>query len=187
MREERPADDQYYETRIPLLSQGDLFRDVPLAYPVPGAIVEDESDLGFGSRHFLAGPLETGFAVLTTPTCSMRAQGAPDRYAHPVRTLVPLMPIERLVDDGLVDSAKLGLVRKYDGMINYMYLPAHVPSGLPESMALLYMPVTMHHDIIDGQRTTQLAVEGAQQFQRKLVWFCSSWQEPRSTFEPPLD
>jgi len=72
VREERPADDQYYETRIPLLSQGDLFRDVPLAYPVPGAIVEDESDLGFGSRHFLAGPLETGFAVLTTPTCSMR-------------------------------------------------------------------------------------------------------------------
>jgi hypothetical protein len=186
VREERPDDSAYYETRLPLLSQGDIFRDVPLAYPVPGEIVEEENFSG-GSRHFLSGPLETGFAMLTTPTCSMRAQGAPHVYAHPVRTLVPLMPTERLVGEGLLDAAKLGLVRKYDGLINYMYLPPHQESGLPESLALLYMPVTMHHDIIDGQREAQLAREGARQLHRKLVWFNSSWQEPRSTFDPPLD
>ncbi len=187
MREERPDDTAYYETRRSLLSQGDIFRDVPLAYPVPGEIVEDDESFSGGTRHFLAGPLETGFAILTTPTCSMRAQRAPDVYAHPVRTLVPLMPTERLVGEGLLDAAKMGLVRKYDGLINYMYLPPHQESGLPESLALLYMPVTMHHDIIDGQRVTQLAVEGARQLHRKLVWFSSSWQEPRSTFEPALD
>jgi hypothetical protein len=88
----RPADAAYYETRIPLLSQGDIFRDVPLAYPVPGQIVEAETTSG-GVRHFLAGPLEIGTAMLITPTCSMRAQREPGKYAHPVRTLVPIMPI----------------------------------------------------------------------------------------------
>jgi hypothetical protein len=68
-----------------------------------------------------------------------------------------------------------------------MYLPPHDASGQPESLALLYMPVTMHHDIIDGQRTTQLAVEGGRQLHRKLVWFQTSWQEPRATFDPALD
>ena len=35
-RPERPADADYYERdRVELFSQGDLFRDVPLAYPLP--------------------------------------------------------------------------------------------------------------------------------------------------------
>jgi hypothetical protein len=183
--EVRPDDAAYYETRIPLLSQGDIFRDVPLAYPVPTEIVEAETSGGV--RHFLAGPLETGPAMLITPTCSMRAQREPGKYAHPVRTLVPILPIEWLLKQELLDASKLGLARKYDGLINYMYLPPHEASALPESLALLYMPVTMHHDMIDGQRTTQLAVEGARQLHRKLVWFETSWQEPRATFEPAPD
>jgi hypothetical protein len=181
----RPADDAYYETRIPLMSQGDIFNDVPLAYPVPTEIVEAETSGGV--RHFLAGPLEIGRAMLITPTCSMRAQRDPGKYAHPVRTLVPLLPTEFLIEQGLLDASKLGLARKYDGLINYMYVPPHERSGQPESMALLYMPVTLHHDMIDGQRATQLAVEGARQLHRKLVWFFTSWLEPRATFEPALD
>ena len=35
-RPERPSDADYYERdRVELFSQGDLFRDVPLAYPLP--------------------------------------------------------------------------------------------------------------------------------------------------------
>ncbi len=35
-RPERPQDADYYERdRVELFSQGDLFRDVPLAYPLP--------------------------------------------------------------------------------------------------------------------------------------------------------
>jgi len=75
-REERPSDDAYYERdRVPLFSQGDLFRDVPLDYPTPPReIVADEEAAGRGSRSFLSGPLEFGPALLITPTCSMRAQ-----------------------------------------------------------------------------------------------------------------
>jgi hypothetical protein len=89
--------------------------------------------------------------------------------------------------EGYSMEASSDLARKYDGLINYMYLPPHEPSGQPESMALLYMSITLHHDMIDGQRTTQLAVEGARQLHRKLVWFNTSWLEPRATFVPALD
>ncbi len=43
-RPERPRDADYYERdRVELFSQGDLFRDVPLAYPLPAdELVVDE-------------------------------------------------------------------------------------------------------------------------------------------------
>ena len=44
-RPERPADADYYERdRVELISQGDVFRDVPLAYPLPAneLVVEAE-------------------------------------------------------------------------------------------------------------------------------------------------
>jgi hypothetical protein len=52
---ERPPDADYYERdRVELFSQGDLFRDVPLAYPLPaGELVVDEAS--GGSRRFLSG------------------------------------------------------------------------------------------------------------------------------------
>lgn len=183
--ERRPDDEDYYESRLELFSQEDIFHDVPLAYPLPAEEILEEE--GHGSRRFLSGPFEVGLAMLVTPTCSMRAQGAPDRYAHPVRTLVPLRRFEELVEAGLLAESKAGLARKRDGLINYMYLPESEEFGLPETLALLYMPVTLHHEFLEGQRVTQLTVEGARQLHRKLVWFASSLQLDRATFEPPLD
>ncbi len=74
-RPERPADADYYERdRVELFSQGDLFCDMPLAYPMPAdELVVDEE--GGGSRRFLSGPLEFGTAMLITPSCSLAAQG----------------------------------------------------------------------------------------------------------------
>ncbi len=188
MPDERPGDDLYYETRLELFSQGDIFRDVPLAYPsTADAIALPDDEESAGSRRFLSGPFDVGLAMLTTPTCSMRAQGAPDRYAHPVRTLVPVRPFEELIDAGILDVSRAGLARKRDALINYMYLPANDELGLPESVAFLYMPVTIHHEFLIGQRITQLAAEGARQLHSKLVWFASGLKLDRATFEPPLD
>lgn len=96
------------------------------------------------------------------------------------------------LDEGLIshlglNEEKLGFLRSYDGLINYMYLPASDGLGLREGLALLYMPITLHHDIIDGQRITQLAIEGARQLHRKLVWYTSRWLESRELFDPPMD
>jgi hypothetical protein len=190
-RPERPADADYYEPdRVELFSQGDLFRDVPLAYPMPAAelLVDEE---GGGSRRFLSGPLEFGPAMLITPTCSLAAQRGVG-YSHPVRTLVLVVPLEGLVERGVIKEAAATDLRRFDHLINYMYLPPldfdELEFSMPESIALLYMPVTLHHAFLDGQRVSQLAYRGAQQLQRKLVWFYSGWlEDDLDTFEPPMD
>jgi hypothetical protein len=190
-RPQRPADADYYERdRVELVSQGDLFRDVPLAYPLPAdeLVVEEESG---GNRRFLSGPLEFGPAILITPSCSLGAQRV-GGYAHPVRTLVPVLPLAELVERGVVKETALDDLRRFDHLINYMYLPPldadELEFSMPESVALLYMPVTLHHAILEGQRVSQLAYRGAQQLQRKLVWFYSGWlEDDLDVFEPPMD
>jgi hypothetical protein len=72
MPDERPADDLYYESRLELFSQGDLFRDVPLAYPSPADSIVLLDDETAGSRRFLSGPFDVGLALLTTPTPGRR-------------------------------------------------------------------------------------------------------------------
>ena len=187
---ERPSDADYYERdRVELFSQGDLFRDMPLAYPLPAdeLVVDEESGR---SRRFLSGPLEFGPAMLITPSCSLGAQGG--GYAHPVRTLVPVLPVAELVERGVVKEAALGDLRRFDHLINYMYLPPlevdELEFAMSESVALLYMPVTLHHAFLEGQRVSQLAYRGAQQLQRKLVWFYSGWlEDDLDLFDPPMD
>jgi hypothetical protein len=118
----------------------------------------------------------------------MRAQQTTDvAYAHPVRVLAVIRPVKELVDRGILTVDRVGLLRKYDGLMNYLYLPASLPINFPESVALLYMSVILHHDMIEGQRITQLAFEGAQQLQRKLVLFASGLPVDRNEFKPPMD
>jgi hypothetical protein len=183
---ERRPTGRYYEQRTELLSQGDIFVDVPLAYPAPADSVVLEDDES-AARRFLSGPLDFGPAVLITPTCSMRAQSSTPGYAHPVRSLVPLRPVEELLDLGVIDKAKLGLAQSRDSLINYMYMPADRDLDLAESLALLYMPVTLHHEMIVDQRVAQLTIDAARQLQRKLVWHASSILLRISDFQPPLD
>jgi hypothetical protein len=191
-RPERPADVDYYERdRVELFSQGDLFRDVPLAYPLPADELVVAEVEGGGSRRFLSGPLTFGPAMLITPSCSLGAQGTAG-YGHPVRTLVPVIPLAELIDRGVVKETALVDLRRFDHMINYMYLPPfdvdELDFSMPESVALLYMPVTLHHAFLEGQRVSQLAYRGAQQLQRKLVWFYSGWlEDDLDSFEPPMD
>ena len=117
----------------------------------------------------------------------MRAQQTTDaKYAHPVRVLAVMRPVDELLQRGILTADRSGLLRKYDGLINYMYLPEYADE-FPESVALLYMTVILHHDIIEGQRITQLAYAGAQQLQRKLVAFASGLLFDRSEFKPPMD
>lgn len=143
-----------------------------------------------GRRSFLSGPFETGFGMLITPTCSLRSQPADAQvpYSHEVRTLVPILPFddEKFVKAGILNADAIKQVRTHDSAINYMYLPA-LSGVMPEGLALLYMPLTMHHDVIDGNRVAQLSLEGARQLHRKLVRFYSGWEEGRDFFQPPMD
>jgi hypothetical protein len=183
--EQRPDDAGYYvRDRTSLFSQGDVFADVPLTFPGVGAFVAEHE----GSRFFLSGPLEPGPAILITPTCQMSAQGAGEGYAHNVRTLVPIRTVDELVTAGAVKAASLQNVRSIDNLSNYMYLPA-LDGQYGESLALLYMPITIEHELLSNTatRVSQLAPEGARQLLRKLVLCCSNIPIPRRYFKPPMD
>lgn len=186
MAHERRPQGPYFEQRTSLLSQGDIFRDVPLAFPSPAdaIVLEDAADTG---RSFLSGPLDYGPAMLITPTCSMRSQAPGLDYAHPVRTLVPLRPVTELIELGILDASKRGLADARDSLINYMFVPSHPRLGLGETLALLYMPVTLHHDMIADARITQLTYDASSQLQKKLTWFASSLLADRADFDPPMD
>jgi hypothetical protein len=157
--------------------------------PASELVIDEEE--GRGSRRFLSGPLEFGPAMLITPSCSLAAQREAG-YSHPVRTLVPALPLEALVEQGVITETAVDDLRRFDHLINYMYLPPldvdELKFSTPESIALLYMPVTLHLAFLDGQRVSQLAYRGAQQLQRKLVWFYSGWlEDDLDTFHPPMD
>jgi hypothetical protein len=183
---ERRPQGEYYEMRTELLSQGDVFVDVPLAYPSPATeiVIEERAE---ETRLFLSGPLDFGPAILITPTCSMRSQTDGRSYAHPVRTLVPLRPVEELLERGVLDTSKRGLAEKRDSLINYMWFPALRDAEIPDSLALLYMPVTVHHDMVVESRVAQLTHEAAQQLQKKLAWHMTSMLIQRREFDPPMD
>jgi hypothetical protein len=181
----RPAG-EYYEIRHELLSQGDIFRDVPLAFPLPADRIYDDPDQSTAKRRFLSGPLEYGMAILLSPTCSMRAQGS-SGYAYPSRTLAPLMPLALLIEQRYVPEQNADLARRFDSLKNYMYIPASASLDILESLALLYMPITLHHDIVVDQRITQLTFAASQQLQSKLTLFFSDLQVDVSNFDPAMD
>lgn len=105
---------------------------------------------------------------------------------------MPVLPLAALVERGVVKETALDDLRRFDHLINYMYLPPldvdELEFSMPESVAPLYMPVTLHHAFLEGQRVSQLAYRGAQQLQRKLVWFYSGWlEDDLDVFDPPMD
>ena len=110
-RPERPVDAEYYEReRVALFSQGDLFRDVPLAYPLPAEELVIDQEEGGRGRRFVSGPLTFGPAMLITPSCSLAAQ-ATAGYGHPVRTLVPIIPLAELTEQGVQIILKASILR----------------------------------------------------------------------------
>jgi hypothetical protein len=186
---ERRPQGGYYETRTELLSQGDIFADVPLAYPTPAGeiVMEVPESVEETTRVFLSGPLDFGPAMLVTPTCSMRSQTSRRDYAHPVRSLVPLRPTAELLEAGVLDAAKRSIAERRDSLINYMWIPRDSDLGIGESLALLYMPVTLHHELIAGSRVTQLTYDAASHLQKKLAWHSTSVLLDRADLDPPMD
>lgn len=174
--EERPPDADYFEERTDYFRQGDVFRDIPLGYPFPAEAFSHAA----GSRKFLSGPFEPGFGLLLTPTCSMAAQSAPGQYAHPVRTLAPVLPLEHLIETAAIKPGSVEDLRRYDHLVNYLYLPPIATVGMPESLALLYAAITIHHDYVaddpDGpngermsRRVAQLSPAAAVHLKYKLT------------------
>ena len=164
----RPADEEYYvDPWSDTFLQGDLFKDVPIAIPAP----PDAVVIAEGERRFVSGPFDAGPAMLISPSCAIAAQGPtvpPGSYAHPARTLVPIRSVDELVEAGAIPERNLGNLRA-DRLRNYLYLPAF--TDWPEGAALLYMPVTVHHDVIAQDRVAQLTGAAFWHLRVKLMAF----------------
>jgi hypothetical protein len=164
----RPADDDYYvEPWSDTFFQGDIFKDVPLGFAAPpDAVVMAE-----GERRFITGPFDAGPALLISPSCAIAAQG-PDMpsgaYAHAARIMVPIRRVSELLESGVVTEQNLGLLRA-DRLVNYLYLPGS--EDQEEGVALLYLPITVHHDVISAQRTAQLTGSAFWHLRVKLMAF----------------
>jgi hypothetical protein len=163
-----------------LLSQlADLFKEVPFALPAPpDAVVIDE-----GERRFVSGPFDATPAMLISPSCIIAAQGEvrPGAYAHPARTLVPIRPVESLIESGAITGPNLGHLRA-DRLRSYFYLPEG--PEWPESAALLYIPISMHHDVIAANRVAQLTGTAYWHLRVKLVVFSTGLLLDPSVFGP---
>lgn len=164
----RPADDDYYvDPWTEQMLQGDIFLNVPLGIIAPpDAIVIEE-----GERRFVTGPFDAGPAMLISPSCAIAAQGKDveaGQYAHPARILVPIRPLEQLVDAGAIAGDNVGLF-KADRLVNYLYLPEG--PEWPESAGLLYLPITIHHEVIVQDRAVQLTGPAFWQLRYKLMAF----------------
>ena len=184
----RPDDGDYYvEPWSATFLQGDVFRDVPIALPAPpDAVLVDE-----GERRFVSGPFDATFAMLISPSCSIAAQGksvGPGAYAHPVRVLVPIRPVQALIDARAITDNNLGHLRA-DRLRNYLYLPAgpgwSASDSWPESAALLYMPISMHHDVISQDRVAQLSGIVHRHLRVKLMAFAGGFVLDPGELGPP--
>ena len=53
-----------------------------------------------------------------------------------------MLPLDELVEKGVVKKGSLDDLRTHDHLINYFYLPPIEEAGMPESMVLLYSGIT---------------------------------------------
>jgi hypothetical protein len=162
----------YRPITTPLFSQGDIFLGVPLP------VVADPDLIG----------IDTNLSMLITPTTAIRARGAtnPAAYMAPHVTVVPVL---RLPIPTIRDYPTLA---GQDELLHYMYLPADPLSRLPESVAVLSMPITMPLSYLLNEEVTriaQLGREGLRQLQNKLVWWVAGGERlaHRCQFDPPMD
>jgi len=167
----RPTDPEYYvEPDVQDRLLGDIFRDVTFDFPGQHGHEEVYGD----PRRFLA-RLMRAEAMLLNPTCSMynhNAAGDDLGVAHPLRTIIPVVPLKTLIEVQVYTAGQADAIRASDENLVAMYLPAWTAKDFRESMALFYMSVTISEAILaQSVKTIQLGDEGRRQLKQKLGKF----------------
>ena len=101
--------------------------------------------------------------------------------------LAPVLSIEHLVKAGTVKEAALPDLRKFDHLMNYFYLPPIDDHGFPESLALIYGAITVHHDYLVDRRIAEVGEEAAIHLKLKLSAHFSGSLFSHADFEDDLD
>jgi hypothetical protein len=166
--EYRPADDEYWEPPwSPILYQGDLFEAIPFQVP-PIDVYQSDYEPG---KHFI-GELGFAYGLLVTPTCDMLDQ-RPGARAHPFRVLVPILPLDWVIQGTGTLAESRGLVTKRDRVLPYMYLPPLPGVFDEESVACLYRPSVVSDQFLADppRRIAQLKPRARQHLKFKLAFY----------------
>lgn len=131
----RPQDDEYWlDPWSRVLFSGDVFEAIPFGGQPTRVLIDDEAD---PAKHY-QGEVAFGYGLLISPTCDMYDQFTDQpQPAHPYRVLVPVLPLDEVVEATQAVEQNVGLLRSRDSLHPYMYLP---PLGhhFPESVACLF-------------------------------------------------
>jgi len=146
----------YFGPRGHLVSQGDIFEDVPIVV-APGP-VDGEHDV------------TSAECMVLTASCNI------DHRADQL-LVCPVAPMANLgLDRGIIKE-----IREYDCHHRLMYLPAE--DDRPERMALIYKAQSIDRHVLEScDRQSQLTADATRQLMRKLVLFLSGNHFPRATF-----
>jgi hypothetical protein len=153
--EQRPAT-EYFGSRGHLVSQGDIFEDVPLAVSPGGP----EDALQITSEE----------AMVLTASCMI------DHRADELQ-VAPVITIDRLgFGDGLMNE-----IREYDCHHRVMYLP--MEGGKPERAVRLDKAQPISRHILEScDRQSQLTAEATRHLMRKITLYSTGNHFPRDKF-----
>jgi hypothetical protein len=167
--EHRPHDEEYWQRPwARALFAGDLFEAIPFG-DQPAVIYTTEA-ADATSKHFL-GEVAFGYGLLITPTCDMAEQHSTGQVAHPYRVLVPVIPLDLVVQQTAAIEQSIGLLRSRDTITPYMYLPPLPGLFESEQVACLFRPTLVSDELLRDppRRVAQLQPHARRHLKVKLA------------------
>jgi len=201
----------YYEFRHEWLTQGDIFKDVPVSQLGPELLKlenppESAEPIPEGLMPVLAYVWTTGFGMLLSNTCDFRHPRARDIDQQPLEYpnpddvyhngFVRVAPIFPLKDcPWIPNDVDIHIrIRAFDHYRRFMYLPAMARTSeledepLPEAVVALQMADLLHLDLIRQlPKITQLKRVARQQLNRKLVLLDTGAPTRHEDFDPDME
>lgn len=165
-KNKRPRDDAYWcRAWSKVLFAGDVFQAIPFHAPPTELYVAEEHQ----EQHYF-GQIGWSYGLLVSPTCDMHESIEPERIAHPFRVLVPILPLDEVVEHTQAVEESLGLLRSRDQLHAYLYLPA-LDGFFDESVACLYRPTVVTEDFLADppRRIAQMQPEARRHLKVKLA------------------
>ena len=146
------------------LFAGDLFEAIPFG---DQPTMLHRADDG---KHFV-GEVAFAYGLLTTPTCDMAEQRDEGQAAHPIRVLVPVLPLVAVAEQAGAVANSMKLLRSRDTLHPYMYLPPLSGFLEEESVACLFRPSLVSDELLaePPRRVAQLQPEARRHLKVKLA------------------
>lgn len=167
--EHRPLDEQYWQRAWSTqLFAGDLFEAIPFGdQPIR---VHEGIEGEASGKHFV-GEVVYGYGLLITPTCDMVEQHGSGAVGHPYRVLVPVVPLDLVVEQTGALEASIGLLRGRDAITPYLFLPSLTDILEREQVACLFRPTLVSDDFLRDppRRLAQLQPEARRHLKIKLA------------------